>query len=489
MKRALFFAAFPAILAAGTGFAQTTRLELVPAPLRSASAPAVPAHPSPYNFPGVQFPRIEADSRVTFHFTAPTAQKVQVALVTAGQGSLNPLPYDMVKGDDGVWTYTSAPQGPGYHNYWMLVDGATVLDPGTNTFIGYGHMCNGFEIPEPGVDFYDIKDLPHGNVAVKNYFSKTSNSWRHIFVYTPPGYDANLKTRYPVLYLQHGSGEDERVWFEMGRTNVILDNLLAAGKVQPMIAVMETSAVGGAGAGRGPGGGAGRGPVAPAAGAAAPAAGTAAPPAGGGRGAGAGAGRGGGMGGGPGGGAYGQLMTTELIPWIDANFRTLADKDHRAMAGLSMGGMITESITMANLDKFSYIGLFSGGSAAGFGGMGGGRRGGPAPGAAPAATPAPAAAPAALDLKTVYNGAMADPADFNKKVKVLFMSYGTEPPLENPEGLKTHQQQLIAAGITNSYIYLSPGTSHEWQTWRRSLYVFAPLLFQNGTAKTKKAKT
>jgi enterochelin esterase family protein len=159
-------------------------------------------------------------------------------------------------------------------------------------------------------------------------------------------------------------------------------------------------------------------------------------------------------------------MINDLIPWVDSHFRTLADKDHRAMAGLSMGGGQTVSITMVNLDKFSYIGLFSGGAATGRGGR---------PGAAPGAAPPPA--PATLDLKTVYSGAMADPAEFNRKVKVLFMSFGTDPPLENPEGLKKHQEQLIAAGITNSYIYLSPGTTHEWQTWRRSLYTFAQLLF------------
>jgi enterochelin esterase family protein len=416
------------------------RQEMVLAPLRSASAPAVPAHPSPYNFPGVQYPRIEADLRVTFHFNAPNAQKVQVALVTSGSNSLQPLPFDMVKGDDGVWTYTSAPQSPGYHNYWMLVDGAAVLDPATNAFIGYGHMCNAFEIPEPGVDFYDLKDVPHGNVLIKNYLAKTANSWRHIFVYTPPGYDTNTSIRYPVLYLQHGGGEDERVWIEMGRTNLILDNLIAEGKAKPMIVVMETSAVGAPG-----GAGADRGA--------------------------AGAGRGAGFGGfgGPGGGPYGQLMVNDLIPWVDSNFRTLADKNHRAMAGLSMGGMQTASVTMVNLDKFSYIGLFSGGAAMGFG-PGGSRKA--APGSAPATAPAP------FDIKTIYSGAMADPAEFNKKVKVLFMSFGSEPPLENPEGLKKHQEQLIAAGITNSYVYISPGTSHEWQTWRRSLYVFAPLLFR-----------
>jgi len=369
----------------------------------------------------------------------------------------------MVKDDKGVWTYTSAPQAPGYHNYWMVVDGAIVLDPATNAYIGYGHMCNGYEVPEPGVSFYDLKDVPHGDIRVKNYFSKTANGWRHIYVYTPPGYDTNLKMRYPVLYLQHGGGEDERVWTEMGHTNLILDNLLAEGKVKPMIVVMETSAVGppAGGArptGPGPGAGAGAGPGA-----------------GSGAGAGAqgarptGAPRGGGLlNMAPGGGAYGKLMINDLIPWVDSNYRTLSDKNHRAMAGLSMGGFMTASVTMPNLDKFSYIGLLSGGTAAGFG------AGGPGSPIPMTATPQPAK----LDLKTIYSGAMADPAKFNKEVKVFFFSCGTEPPLENPEALKRHQEQLKDAGITNSYVYISPGTSHEWQTWRRSLYVFAPMLFR-----------
>ena len=374
MRRALFLACFSAILAAGVCFAQTkkasnnskpsARQELSPAPVAGPNATVMPAHPNPYNVYGAQYPRIEEDNRVTFHFIAPSAQKVQVALVTSGQGSLSPLPYDMIKGADGVWTYTSVPQSPGYHNYWMLVDGAIVLDPATKAFMGYSHMCNGFEIPEAGVDWYDLKDVPHGHLEAANYFAKSIHAWRHIFVYTPPGYDdkANFKTRYPVVYLQHGSGEDETVWFEMGRTNLVLDNLLAAGKVKPMIVVSETSIIANAG---------GRG---------------AAPTPGG---------RGAGFGGGPGGGAYGQLMTNELIPWVDSHFRTLADRDHRAMGGLSMGGGITAAVTMVNLDKFSYIGLLSGGSATGFGGRG---RGGAAPGATPAAAPAQPAAPATLDL-------------------------------------------------------------------------------------------
>ena len=162
-------------------------------------------------------------------------------------------------------------------------------------------------------------------------------------------------------------------------------------------------------------------------------------------------------------------MTNDLIPWVDSHFRTLSDRDHRAMAGLSMGGMQTASVTMTHLDKFSYIGLFSGGTSAGFGAGG---RGSPIPVAAPAPTPA------TLDLQTIYSGAMANPAEFNKKVHVFFFRCGTEPPLENPEALKKHQEQLIAAGIANSYVYLSTGTTHEWQTWRRSLYTFAQVLFK-----------
>ena len=159
-------------------------------------------------------------------------------------------------------------------------------------------------------------------------------------------------------------------------------------------------------------------------------------------------------------------MINDLIPWVDSHFRTIVDKDHRAMAGLSMGGGQSATVTMANLDKFSYIGLFSGGAALGFrGGRGG----------APEVAPPPPAAP---DFKTIYNAQMSDPAEFNRKVKVLFMSFGTEPPLENAEGLKRHQEQLVAHGITNSYVYLSPGTTHEWQTWRRSLYTFSQLLFK-----------
>jgi enterochelin esterase family protein len=325
----------------------------------------------------------------------------------------------------------------------MIVDGAVTLDPGTNAFIGYGHMCNGFEVPEPGVTWYELKDVPHGNVLIKNYRAKSTGQWRHIYMYTPPGYDSDAATRYPVFYLQHGGGEDERVWIEMGRTNVILDNLIAEGKVKPMIVVMETSAVPGAGGGapggrrggpggaRGPGAGPGApgGPTTAPAVAAGPGGPTTAPGAG--RGA---RGRGGFGIGGPGGGAYGQFMTAELIPWVDANFRTIADNNHRAMAGLSMGGMQTRAVTLANPDKFAYIGIFSGGTIA----------------------------PTEITDKS--------------KVKLVFMSYGSVEGGAN--NVKAAADALNEAGIWG-VSYVSPGTAHEWQSWRRSLYAFAPLLFRD----------
>jgi enterochelin esterase-like enzyme len=378
---------------------------------------AVAGNPSPYNLYGAKFPRIEADSRVTFQFKAPDAQKVQVAIAN--------IPFDMVKGADGVWTYTSEPQDLGYHNYWMIVDGAIVLDPATDGFIGYSHMCNAFEIPDPDGGFYEIKDVPHGKVMIENYFSKTTNAWRKIYIYTPPDYEKNSSVRYPVLYLQHGGGEDQRVWIEMGRTNVILDNLIAEGKAKPFIVVMETSAAYKPGETppqpRQPQAAApaqGGQPTPPAAGQGVPA-GQAAPAA-----------------------ArprmgfsfdtYKELMLNDMIPYIDRNFRTLADQAHRAMSGLSMGAMCTKSVTLANLDTFGYIGLFSGGTIA----------------------------PAEITDKS--------------KVKLVFMSYGSRE--RGSEGVKSAADALNQAGI-KSVSYISPLTAHEFQSWRRSLREFAQLLF------------
>jgi enterochelin esterase-like enzyme len=369
------------------------------------------AHPSPYNLFGAKYPYIETDSRVTFCFDAPNAKKVQVSIANVA--------YDMIKGNDGVWTYTSEPQDKGYHNYWMIVDGAIVLDPATNAFIGYNHMCNGFEIPDPDGSFYELKDVPHGKVLIENYFSKTTETWRHIFVYTPPGYETNTSTRYPVLYLQHGGGEDERVWIEMGRTNVILDNLIAEGKAKPFIVVMETSAA------------YKPGEVPPQPFRPRPAIARDGQPA-----------------------ArpllsfsfdtYQEAMINDLIPYIDGKFRTLGDQPNRAMSGLSMGGMVTRQVTLANLDKFAYIGLFSGGS---------------------------------ISMDDVNNTPR-----FKEKVKLVFVSYGSREIENRRTGFggdpKANTDAVKEAGI-NTHFYISPDTAHEWQSWRRSLYEFAPLLFRD----------
>jgi enterochelin esterase-like enzyme len=438
MRRSVCFAVLAAaVLAGGTCWAQMGKTAVLPA------SAAGTVHPSAYNFPYAQYPRIEADNRVTFQLKAPDAQKVQVSIANK--------PFDMVKGEDGVWTYTTAePQDLGYHNYWMIVDGAVVLDPATDAFIGYSHMCNAFEVPDPEGGFYELKDVPHGNVLIKNYFAKSINAWRHIYVYTPPDYEKNPTKRYPVLYLQHGGGEDERVWIEMGRTNLILDNLLAEDKITPFIVVMETSAVGQPGAGPGAPGAAARAAMFAAMN-------------------------------GPGGGPYGQLMVNDLIPWVDGNFRTLPDQPHRAMAGLSMGAMQTRAVTLANIDKFSHIGLFSGG--------------------------------------TISMDDVNKTAGFKEKVRLVFVSYGSReiganrgagagapapaaaapggsasapagPPRAmggfggNPEA---SVDALKAAGI-NAVFYVSPLTAHEFQSWRRSLREYALLLFKDGTATPRTAK-
>jgi enterochelin esterase-like enzyme len=397
MRQTLFFIVLIVLSASGICLAQTGQNLIVPNVTDTA-------HPSPYNLYGAKFPRIEADARVTFQFKAPYAKKVQVSIANVA--------FDMVKGEDGVWTYTSEPQDKGYHNYWMLVDSALVLDPATNAFIGYSHNCNGFEIPDPDGSFYELKDVPHGNVLIKNYFSKTIKSWRHIFIYTPPGYEANTSTRYPVLYLQHGGGEDERVWIEMGRTNIILDNLIAEGKAKPFIVVMETSAAYKPGE-------APPQPFRPQPGGARPGAQPATGPR-------------------PrmmfSFDTYKEVMINDMIPFIDSHFRTLTDGSNRAMAGLSMGTFVTRVVALTNLDKFSYLGIFSGG------------------------TISPS------DIKD------------KSKVKLVFMSFGSRE--RGADGLKIAADSLQQAGV-KGVSYVSPLTAHEWQSWRRSLREFSQLLFKD----------
>ena len=397
------------LLTAGSCRAQTGQAA-APAPTVASAAPtqaADDALPATTNVPGQSYPRIDSQLQATFRVKAPDAKQVAVQVDKH---------YDLVKGDDGVWTVTTTPLVPGFHYYSLIIDGVWTMDPASETFFGMSRQASGIEVPEKGTDFYDAKDVPHGDVRAKWFYSKTTKSWQRCFVYTPPDYDVNTKTRYPVLYLQHGMGEDERGWSVQGRVNFILDNLLAAGKAKPMIVVMANGGIAAGLAGRRPPRpstpGGPKAPVGPFLG-----------------------------------GEFENVMLDDLIPMVDAGYRTRPDRDHRAMAGLSLGGMQTFQTTLKHLDKFAYIGGFS------------------------------AAGGIYPDLKTDYGGAMADPAAFNKEVKVFWLSVGTEEG-RGLNGNKAFHKELDDAGIKNVY-YESPGTAHEWQTWRRSLYGFAPLLFQN----------
>jgi enterochelin esterase-like enzyme len=381
----------------------------------SASVPAVT------NVRGAEYPRVHPDLRVTFRIKAPDAHKVEFDLGKR---------YDATRSDDGVWTATTDPQVPGFHYYSLVIDGVSVNDPASESFFGVGRQFSGIEIPEKGVDFYLPRDVPHGEVRERQYYSKTTQGWRRIFVYTPPDYDAGRTTRYPVLYLQHGGGEDERGWPNQGHVSAIMDNLIAEGKTRPMLVVMEQ------GYARKPG--EPEAPLGPP-----PAAQPGArpiPP------------------------DFSRMFQTfetvvidDLIPMIDSTYRTVPDRDHRAIAGLSMGGMQAFQIGLDHLDEFSAIGGFSGGG----GGFGG----------------------APFDVKTYHNGVMADADAFNKRTRLLWLGIGTAEPQRMHESVQHYHEALTAAGIKHVY-YESPGTSHEWLTWRRCLHEFAPLLFQTANPES-----
>lgn len=365
--------------------------------------------PATTNILGQPFPRVSKNLRATVRIKAPEAAKVELDLMKK---------YPMTKDAEGVWSATTEPLVPGFHYYSIFIDGVAVCDPASETFYGMGRMASGIEIPTAGEDFYQPKDVPQGEVRERWYHSKTIDGWRRIFVYTPPGYDQETQARYPVLYLQHGGGEDERGWPNQGHMCHIMDNLIAEMKAVPMIVVMEK--------------GYARKPGEPELGMRPP-------------------------GGGPPPdlrkmfGALEEVFIKDLIPMIDRTYRTKADREHRAMAGLSMGGMQTFIIGLGNLDQFAWLGGFSG-AGGGFGG-----------------TP--------FDPKTAHGGVMADAKAFNEKVRLLFLSIGTAEGERFYQSVKGYRDALEGAGIKTSY-YESPGTAHEWHTWRRSLREFAPLLFK-----------
>lgn len=392
--------------------------------------PPADCKPSSLNIPGAPYPCVFPDHRAMFRVSAPDAQKVRVRI---GAG------FDMSKQADGLWYATTTPLVEGFHYYMLDIDGSAVSDPATGTFFGSGEWSSAIEIPAADADFYSHKDVPQGVVRIQWYYSTVTQQWRRCLIYTPPGYDTNTTERYPVLYLLHGWGENEFGWTFQGHVDQIMDNLLAAGKVKPMIIVMDnlnavkpgedgslyyarsviTQAV--------PHPIPPMGPPPPAAGGQRPATpprrpmfhlST----------------------------TFSDMMFTDLIPMVEKNYRVAPGRENRAMAGLSMGGMQTFTTGLENLDKFAYLGGFSG-NCGSFGGS--------------------------FDPKTSCGGAFADPAAFNSKVKVLFLSTGS---VEGPR-VKQFSEALTAAGIHNVY-FESPGTAHEWLTWRRAFADFAPLLFR-----------
>lgn len=338
--------------------------------------------PSSLNQPQQEYPQVNSQGYARFKILVPAADSVRVSLGLGGRGGTK-----LTKGEDGFWTGTTAgPLDEGFHYYNVKIDGGKFNDPGALNFYGSVRWESGIEIPAHDQDFYALKDVPHGKVEQILFPSKSTNTSRRAFVYTPPGYDKS-KEKYPVLYLQHGWGEDETAWSNQGRANLIMDNLIAAGKIKPFIIVMTygmTNEI--------KFGGLRDFKV----------------------------------------DAFQTVLVDELIPYIDTNFRTISDQAHRAMAGLSMGGMETKMITLNKPEVFSHYGLLSGGT---------------------------------------YK-----PEDIKdkSKVKLIFLSCGSK---ERPDGVKSATEALKTAGF-NAVSYISEGTAHEFQTWRRSLYQLAPLLFK-----------
>jgi enterochelin esterase-like enzyme len=341
--------------------------------------------PSTLNQPGKEYPQVNSQGYARFRIEAPQAQSVVVSLGLGGTKGGTPL----TKGDIGFWTGTTAgPMDEGFHYYHLTIDGGVFNDPGTLNFYGSVRWESGIEIPAHDQDFYALKDVPHGNVQQILFPSKSTNTSRRAFVYTPPMYSKEKSKRYPVLYLQHGWGEDETAWSNQGRANLIMDNLIAEGKIKPFIIVMTygmTNEV-----------------------------------------------------------RWGHInefkienfqtvLVDELIPYVDGNFNTIADQQHRAMAGLSMGGMETHTITLNKPDVFSYYALLSGG---------------------------------------LYKP---EEIKDKSKVKLIFLSCGS---FENPDGVKNAAKALKDAGF-NAVSFVSENTRHEFQTWRRSLKELAPLLFKD----------
>lgn len=344
--------------------------------------------------PGNEFPKVDKERRAYFRVNAPTANSVIVDI--CGKK------YDMRRDEKGIWCAVTDPLVVGFHYYFINIGGVNVIDPATETFFGCNREAGAIEIPEgPEGDYYRPQQgIDHGQVRSIYYYANATQEWRHAMVYTPAEYEKGKK-RYPVLYLQHGMGEDETGWSKQGHMQHIMDNLIASKEVVPMIVVMESGDV--------------KVPF-----------------------------RGGDnrQGFSEYGASFYKVMIQDLIPTIDSKFRTLTDRDHRAMAGLSWGGHQTFDLVLNNMDKFAWMGAFSG---AIFG----------------------------LDVKTAYNGVFTRPDEFNKRIHYLYLSCGSEENF----GTEALVKSLRDNGIKTDF-YVSPGTHHEWLTWRRCFRQFIPHLFK-----------
>ena len=381
-----------------------------------------------------KYPMVNSQRMVRAQISAPKATFVGLDI----DGKI----YEMTKDDKGVWTGTSAPQDEGFHYYQLNIDGASVPDPGSKYFYGASRWGSGIDVPAADQDFYTLKNVPQGSVNEVYYWSSVTQSMRHGYIYLPNEYYKNPNKKYPVLYLQHGMGENETGWSAQGKTGIIMDNLIAEGKAVPFVIYMDNGldvrrpgdpapgqgGFGGFGGPRpqgAPQGAPGQFPQGPRP--------QGAPGQGGPR---------------PNFAAFGgmfnafqEVLIKDIIPMVEKNYRVIADTEHRAMAGLSMGGMQTHAITLANPTTFAYVGMFSSGS---------------------------------------FNvDELKDANDFKKTNKVLFMSAGGKETrmAEGENSVGKAASDLKAIGI-NAHSYVSPGTAHEWQTWRRSLYQFAQLIFK-----------
>ena len=344
--------------------------------------------------PGNDFPKVDKQNRAYFYINAPQAKKVIVDICSKK--------YDMEPDGKGGFMAVTDPLPVGFHYYFMNIDGVNFIDPASETFFGTNREAGGLEVPEgPEGDYYRPQQgVPAGCVRSIYYYSNEQSKWRHAMVYTPAEYDQKqgLKKRYPVLYLQHGMGEGETSWTLQGKMQHIMDNAIAKGEAVPMIVVMESGDIK------------------------------------------AGMGRGQSMA--DYGASFYPVLLNDLIPYIDANFRTKTDRDNRAMAGLSWGGHQTFDIVFNNMDKFAWLGTFSG---AIFG----------------------------LDLKTAYNGVFTNADEFNKKIHYMYMNWGSEDFIKSGDIVKGLQEMGIKVEGKES-----PGTAHEFLTWRRGLHEFIPHLFK-----------